>query len=230
MESEVDKLKKERSMLMQEVGELQQESWGTIRKMEVVNERIQAAEQRQKQMVSFLAKLFQNPSFFARIQQKKEKEEIGSPRIRRKILKHEAESPEEAQIVKYRPEWRSLPESSSAAELSPIPPDQSPDYLLQNTSGMELSSKTLMPDELAMANGFIRTPDQVGEGAFEGMSVTGSEQVYSGIDSIGRQGDDIWSMGFDATTNPIPCAGLWSNNYEVPELGLMGGFPDIWEQ
>ncbi|GLT64375.1 hypothetical protein SLA2020_368740 [Shorea laevis] len=278
MEGEVERLRKDRSMLMQEVVELQQQHKGTAHHMEEVNQRLQAAEQRQRQMVSFLAKLFQNPSFLARLRHKKEQREIGSPRMKRKFVKHQpyeldkSESSMEGQIVKHTPEWGNLMESSLASELNPITLDQSPDFQLQGPAGMDLGAEgmpfqveteTPTSDELAMVHGFIRTPEKVGEGTsglgsenpqVKGKNVLSSEQLVNpeyfvsfpkdlvkekttqefpspGIEGIARQGD-IWSMGFDAsagTSSPGP--ELWSNltSFEVPELGVMGGFPYIWD-
>ncbi|GLT37825.1 hypothetical protein SLA2020_121140 [Shorea laevis] len=151
-------------------------------------------------MVSFLAKLFRNPSFLARLRQKKEQRAIGSPRMKRKFVKHQpyeldkSESSMEGQIVKHTPEWGNLMESSLASELNPITLDQSPDFQLQGPAGMDLGAKgmpfqvkteTPTSDELAMVHGFIRTPEQVGEGTFglgsenpqlKGKNVLSSEQ------------------------------------------------------
>ncbi|KAK8553911.1 hypothetical protein V6N13_072839 [Hibiscus sabdariffa] len=117
----------------QEVVELQQ---GTARHVEVVNKRLQSAEQRQKQMVSFLAKLFQNPAFLAHLRQKKELGEIGSLKMRRKFVKHQtvelidSETPAEGQIVKYdRPDWRNIFISSPSLDINTICVEPSPDYL-----------------------------------------------------------------------------------------------------
>lgn len=72
---------------MQEMVDLQKQQRATARQAGNVNQRLQSAEQRQKQMVSFLAKLFQNPDFLARLKQKKEQKGIESPRVRRKFVK-----------------------------------------------------------------------------------------------------------------------------------------------
>ena len=71
LEVEIELLRKERSMLMQEVVDLQQQQRRTVHHAGEVNQRLESAEQRQKQMVSFLAKLFQNPAFLARLRDKK---------------------------------------------------------------------------------------------------------------------------------------------------------------
>ncbi|KAK6140083.1 hypothetical protein DH2020_026081 [Rehmannia glutinosa] len=71
---------------MHEVVELQQQQHGTIQQIEVVKEKLEAAEKRQKQMVSFLAKIFQNPAVLSRLQQPREKKTITPPRPIRKFM------------------------------------------------------------------------------------------------------------------------------------------------
>ncbi|GLT89919.1 hypothetical protein SLE2022_078790 [Rubroshorea leprosula] len=242
LEGEVERLRTERSMLMQEVVDLQQQHSGTAHHMEVVNQRLQAAEQRQKQMVSFLAKSLQNPSFLALLGQKKEHGEIASPRMRRKFVKsqHElgkAESSMEGQIVKYRPDWRNLAESTLASELNPIPLNQSPDFMLQGTAGMDLGAECMpfqvktepsMSSKLAMAHGSVRTPEQVGEGTFslgneglQGKSVTGTEQelipeyfVPSPEDLVKEKKtmQELVSPGIDGISRQ---GDIWSMDYDA---------------
>lgn len=105
LEGEIERLRKERSIMMQEVIELQHQQRGTMQHMEVVNEKLQTAEKRQKQMVSFLGKFFQNPAFLARLQQKREQKSITSPRTNRRFVKREPGGPSgsspKGQIVKY---------------------------------------------------------------------------------------------------------------------------------
>ncbi|XP_059463613.1 heat stress transcription factor A-3 isoform X2 [Corylus avellana] len=203
LEGEIERLRKDKSMMMQEVAELQQQQWGTFHHMESVNQKLQSAEQRQNQMVSFVAKLLQNPAFLARLQQKKEQREIGSPRVKRKFVKqhqHEmgkSESSMEEQLVKYQPDCRQLIIPSAAPEVYPVPVEQSEDYFSQEEISKEKAFSELSP----------------------------------GIENIIKQ-EDIWSMGFDAsTTMPSSSSELWGIpiNYEVPELGVTGGLSDIWD-
>ncbi|KAK1429410.1 hypothetical protein QVD17_11619 [Tagetes erecta] len=84
IEAEVDKLQKERIEMMQQVIDLQHQQHGTHQYMESVNQKLQAAEDRQKQMVSSLAKVFQIPKF------KKEQRRISSPQKVRKFIKHQS--------------------------------------------------------------------------------------------------------------------------------------------
>ncbi|PWA55707.1 Heat shock factor (HSF)-type, DNA-binding [Artemisia annua] len=83
VEAEVEQLQKEKIEMMQEVMTLQQQQRGTHQYLESVNEQLQAAEDRQKQMVTSLARVFQIPRF------KKGKGLISSPRNTRKFVKHD---------------------------------------------------------------------------------------------------------------------------------------------
>ncbi|KAG6638012.1 hypothetical protein CIPAW_10G005300 [Carya illinoinensis] len=181
-EGEIQKLRKEKGRLMQEVVELQQQQQGTLHHMEAVNQRLQSAEQRQKQMVSFLAKLVQNPAFLARLQQQKVNGEIGSSRVRRKFVKQhqyemgKSDSSMEERIVKYEPDWSHLITTSVAQDLIPVPAGKSQDFLSQDTvamieqAGLSVESipfgsdELIMPEDLPVLQGFNKTLEQVGEG------------------------------------------------------------------
>ncbi|XP_042477467.1 heat stress transcription factor A-3-like [Macadamia integrifolia] len=142
MENELERLRSEKNLMMQEVVTLQQEHCGTSQRLEAMKQRLQTAEQRQKQMVSFLAKLLQNPAFLARLQKKAERKEIGSPRVIRKFIKQQqqqpdhvkSDSPMEGQMVKYNPDWSSIT-SLGTQELEPVVYKQLPDYILEDMVG-----------------------------------------------------------------------------------------------
>ncbi|KAM3689436.1 hypothetical protein ACB098_09G047800 [Castanea mollissima] len=282
LDSEIERLKTERSTMMQEVVELQQQHRGTMHHMEAVNERLQSAEQRQKQMVSFLAKMLQNPAFLDLLKQKKEQREIDSPRVRRKFVKqhqHEigkSDSSMDGQIVNYQPDWGLPFVPSLGLDLNP-PVEHSQDFLspvmdttleamglgaesipfqFENVESVELA----LSDEFAVLQGFAKTPGQMGEGSSrfrtedpKGKNVINppeevnteylvsypeeiiEEKAFSqlspGIESPIKQ-EEIWSMGFDASTvMPSSSSELWDTpiNYEVPELEVTGGLSDIWD-
>ncbi|KAK3003326.1 hypothetical protein RJ639_020155 [Escallonia herrerae] len=113
LEYELETLRKERSLIQQEVVQLQQQQCGTAQHMKAVNDKLEAAEHRQKQMVSFLAKAFQKPELFGRLQQK-EQQHIASPKTVRKFLKHQqhqpgkSEMPVEGEVVKYHSDLENL--------------------------------------------------------------------------------------------------------------------------
>lgn len=175
LESDVERLRKEKSTLMQEVVELQQQQCGTINLMEVVNKRIQSAEQRQKQMVSFFAKMLQNQSFIDGLKQKDKQKEIGSSRVRRKFVTREICEPDssmEGQLVKYSPDWRGLGMPSGWPDLDPFPTEQGmAGNLVLDEENVPFqtedftSDKLILSDEITAMQEFSKPLDQGGEGS-----------------------------------------------------------------
>ncbi|KAL4182475.1 hypothetical protein AMTRI_Chr11g150280 [Amborella trichopoda] len=110
LENEIERLRRDKNVLMQEVVKLQQQHQMTNHRLETMNQRIQVAEQRQKQMVSFLAKSLQNPAFLAQIFQLRENQQVDSRGRKRRFIKHQQAGPsssassEETQLVKYKAE------------------------------------------------------------------------------------------------------------------------------
>ncbi|KAF2945095.1 hypothetical protein DAI22_02g192300 [Oryza sativa Japonica Group] len=88
LDPELNTLRREKSALLQEVTRLKQEHLQTIEQMSTLNQRLESAEDRQKQMVSFLAKLLQNPTFLRQLKMHRQQKEIDSTRVKRKFLKH----------------------------------------------------------------------------------------------------------------------------------------------
>lgn len=63
IEEEVEGLKRDKNVLMQELVRLRQQQQTTDNQLQAVGQRVQVMEQRQQQMMSFLAKAMQNPGF-----------------------------------------------------------------------------------------------------------------------------------------------------------------------
>ncbi|MQM08737.1 hypothetical protein Taro_041601 [Colocasia esculenta] len=136
VEGKVEKVRKDKNLLMQEVVKLQKEHLTVIRQLETMRQRMQLAEQREKRMVSFLARALQNPAFLNHLRQEKERREIASSRIKRKYLKQPKSSESElgslceGQLVKYRQTVNGV--SSSAKQVTEVNvPYQLPDHLFQ---------------------------------------------------------------------------------------------------
>ncbi|XP_039026314.1 heat stress transcription factor A-3-like [Hibiscus syriacus] len=251
-EGEIERLREEKSMLMQEVMELQQEQQCTARHVEVVNKRLQSAEQRQKQMVSFLAKLFQNPAFLARLRQNKEQGEISSPRMWRKFVKHrsveliDSETPAEGQIVKYNsPDWRNVFISSSSPDVNPISVEESPDYLPKGVAGSDLGAEgfpfrvdddVVESDELATAHGFLGTSELVeGTSGMEikdlnGKNVLGSEQVTNPGYFISSPEDLVkqkTTPEFSSISESVSKQDVWSMDFDGT-AGMPSSSNELW--
>ncbi|XVF49738.1 hypothetical protein PTKIN_Ptkin04bG0037600 [Pterospermum kingtungense] len=69
LEEEVERLKRDKNVLMQELVRLRQQQQTTDNQLQAVGQRVQVMEQRQQQMMSFLAKAMQSPGFLSQIVQ-----------------------------------------------------------------------------------------------------------------------------------------------------------------
>ncbi|KAJ9185611.1 hypothetical protein P3X46_005222 [Hevea brasiliensis] len=84
LEEEVERLKRDKNVLMQELVRLRQQQQATDNQLQTVGQRVQAMEQRQQQMMSFLAKAMQSPGFLNQlVQQNNESNRLGGTKKRR---------------------------------------------------------------------------------------------------------------------------------------------------
>ncbi|KAG6596725.1 Heat shock factor protein HSF8, partial [Cucurbita argyrosperma subsp. sororia] len=110
LEEEVERLKRDKNVLMQELVRLRQQQQTTDNQLQTMVQRLQGMEQRQQQMMSFLAKAVQSPGFLAQfVQQQNESTRRISEANKKRRLKQDgiAESEHttvpDGQIVKYQP-------------------------------------------------------------------------------------------------------------------------------
>ncbi|KAF5729726.1 heat stress transcription factor A-1d isoform X1 [Tripterygium wilfordii] len=109
LEEEVERLKRDKNVLMQELVRLRQQQQATDGQLQTMVPRFQGMEQRQQQMMSFLAKAVQSPSFLARfVQQQSEcnrriTEGNKKRRLKQDDLAESEHSAPDGQIVKYQP-------------------------------------------------------------------------------------------------------------------------------
>ncbi|KAK7859046.1 heat shock factor protein hsf8 [Quercus suber] len=112
LEEEVERLKRDKNVLMQELVRLRQQQQTTDNQLQTMVQRLQGMEQRQQQMMSFLAKAVQSPSFLAQfVQQQNESNRRITEANKKRRLKQEGISESEhstttsdGQIIKYRPQ------------------------------------------------------------------------------------------------------------------------------
>eukprot|EP00262_Sarcandra_glabra_P016427 TRINITY_DN5349_c0_g1_i1.p1 TRINITY_DN5349_c0_g1~~TRINITY_DN5349_c0_g1_i1.p1 ORF type:complete len:381 (+),score=78.52 TRINITY_DN5349_c0_g1_i1:104-1246(+) len=137
-ESEIEKLRRDKNLLWQELEKLQMEHHTTLNQMDAMNQRLQAAEQRQKQMVFFMAKVLQNPTFLDHIHKLKEQREIVATRGKRKFLKQLPANrnnlglSKEGLIVKHKPDVENHVTYPVLQSLQHNVGKQRPDYLLRD--------------------------------------------------------------------------------------------------
>ncbi|XP_031482605.1 heat stress transcription factor A-2b-like [Nymphaea colorata] len=90
LEGEIDRLKRDRTVLMAELVKLRQQQQSTRDYLRAMEERIQGTEQKQQQMMTFLARAMQNPTFVMQMLQQNGKrmelEEAISKKRRRPIV------------------------------------------------------------------------------------------------------------------------------------------------
>lgn len=134
IEAEIERLHKEKTEMMQQVIELKNENRQTHQYMESVNEKLKAAEHKQKQMVSFLAQVFQNPTFVASIHERKEQMlRLSSPRTTRRFVRHQ---PHEHNPFSAGGSLRNVEECDPKGKnVLTIEPEAAPEYLLGPISG-----------------------------------------------------------------------------------------------
>lgn len=111
LEEEVERLKRDKNVLMQELVRLRQQQQTTDNQLQTMVQRLQGMEQRQQQMMSFLAKAVQSPGFLAQfVQQQNESNRRITEANKKRRLKREdiaegehSAAPSDGQIVKYQP-------------------------------------------------------------------------------------------------------------------------------
>lgn len=73
VDGEIDRLKRDKQVLMMELVKLRQQQQNTRACLQVMEQRLQGTEMKQQQMMSFLARALQNPIFIQQLVQQKEK-------------------------------------------------------------------------------------------------------------------------------------------------------------
>ncbi|MBA0802612.1 hypothetical protein Gohar_012891, partial [Gossypium harknessii] len=73
LDGEVDRLRRDNQVLMMELVTLRQQQLSTRAYIQAIEERLQCTEKKQQQMMSFLARAMQNPSFLQQLMQQKER-------------------------------------------------------------------------------------------------------------------------------------------------------------
>jgi heat shock transcription factor len=109
-EEEIERLKRDKNVLMQELVRLRQQQQTTDHQLQTLGKHLQGMESRQQQMMSFLAKAMQSPGFLAQFVQQNEnsRRRIVSVNKKRRLPKQDAGIDSESasldgQIVKYQP-------------------------------------------------------------------------------------------------------------------------------
>ncbi|XP_044479720.1 heat stress transcription factor A-1e [Mangifera indica] len=111
LQEEVEILKRDKNVLMQELVRLRQQQQATDRQLQTVGQRVEVMEQRQQQMMSFLAKAMHNPGFLSQLvqQQNDSNRCISGGNKKRRLPRQDEENVAGAynaangQIIKFQP-------------------------------------------------------------------------------------------------------------------------------
>ncbi|KAK8630686.1 hypothetical protein V6N13_079467 [Hibiscus sabdariffa] len=122
LDGEVDRLKRDKQVLMMELVKLRQQQQTTRAYIQAMEERLQGTEKKQQQMMSFLARAMQNPAFLQQLAQQKDK---------RKELQ-EAMSKKRRRPIDHRPVGVDVGESSRISAVKTEPSEYG-DYAYQVT-------------------------------------------------------------------------------------------------
>ncbi|KAH0467974.1 hypothetical protein IEQ34_003007 [Dendrobium chrysotoxum] len=138
-EDELQKLRSENNLLMQEVVKMKQEHLVTVEQMDKMNCRLQSAELRQKRMMSFSIKVLRNPVFLMQVKQKSNLREIASTRsLKRSVEQGQVSYVNKSttqQIVKYGQNFCDPGSTTVFQGLESSSEIQLADQLLQDMSG-----------------------------------------------------------------------------------------------
>ncbi|XP_027774928.1 heat shock factor protein HSF30 isoform X1 [Solanum pennellii] len=165
MEEELERLKRDKNVLMTEIVKLKQQQQSTRNQIIAMGEKIETQERKQEQMMSFLAKIFSNPTFLQQYLDKhvhrKDKQRIEVGQKRRLTMTPSATGSDQ-------PTNYSSSHQESEAELASI-------EMLFSAAMDNESSSNVRPDSVVTANGTDMEP--VAEDIWEELL---SEDLISG--------------------------------------------------
>ncbi|CAL4969058.1 unnamed protein product [Urochloa decumbens] len=204
LDPELHTLRREKNALLEEVARLKLEHRQTIEQMSTLNHRLESAEDRQKQMVSFLAKLLQNPSFVRQLKLHRE-QEIDSTRVKRKFLKH-------------------VPHDSIESELQNFLLDDDDLNFGMDPDNIGLDRVEATDDIGALVQGFDTQEElELGSGA-ELLEMPPASGPLGQDPTIGRsKGKSVLCPGLDATSSETSYLGSISDTMGVLSAGTVLG-------
>ncbi|XP_010276853.1 PREDICTED: heat shock factor protein HSF8 [Nelumbo nucifera] len=222
LEEEVERLKRDKNVLMQELVRLRQQQQATDHQLQTMGQRLQGMEQRQQQMMSFLAKAMQSPGFLAQLvqQQNDSNRCISGVSKKRRLPKQEENSEGECavapdgQIVKYQP----LMSEAAKSMLRQI---------LKFDASPRLESSNGNPDSFMIDD--IPTPSNSLDGSFDG---GGSSSRTSGVtlsEVPPTSGQSLLPVasGFPGSRPSAAISEIQSSSGLVTDMVSTTEFPDL---
>ncbi|XP_052209490.1 heat shock factor protein HSF8 [Diospyros lotus] len=231
LEEEVERLKRDKNVLMQELVRLRQQQQATDNQLQAMVQRLQGMEQRQQQMMSFLAKAVHSPGFFAQfVQQQNDSSRLiteGSKKRRLKqdgILDNPSVSPADGQIIKYQP---MMNEAAEAMLRQIIKLDASTRLEnFSNNSDTLLISDISSPSTLDHGNGSARTsgvtlqevPPSSGQSFMQATSGFPGQRPSAAISEL--QSSPLGANSDMVTATPLSTLSPLGEAQEMPSVSL----------
>ncbi|KAL6909584.1 hypothetical protein ACP4OV_001865 [Aristida adscensionis] len=212
LEEEIERLKRDKNVLMQELVRLRQQQQTTDLQLQTLGKRLQGMEQRQQQMMAFLAKAMQSPGFLAQFVQQNEnsRRRIVSVNKKRRLPKQDGVLDTEnasldGQIIKYQP---MINEAAKAMLRKILKLDAS-----HRLESMGQSDNFLLENYMPAAQGFDSSSSTRNSG------VTLAEvPANSGLPYVGTS-TGISAICSPSTTPEIPCPAVLDNlSKELPNM------------
>ncbi|MBA0554995.1 hypothetical protein Golob_014064, partial [Gossypium lobatum] len=211
LEEEVERLKRDKNVLMQELVRLRQQQQTTDNQLQTVGQRVQVMEQRQQQMMSFLAKAMQSPSFLGQLvqQQNESNRRITGANKKRRLPRQDEENlagengavSAKGQIVKFQPSLNEAAKAmlhqimkmNTSPRLDPsinnsgsflidgVPPSDAPD---SRSSSSRISGVTLSEVQPASAQSYLQAESGFPDTCLSAAAHLTSE--HTNVDQISR--------------------------------------------
>jgi len=217
LEEEIERLKRDKNVLMTELVRLRQQQQSTDLQLQTVSQRLQGMEQRQQQMMSFLAKAMQNPGFLAQlVQQNENNMRIAATNKKRRLPKQEENSqdgqhgPPDGQIVKYQP---ALSDATKAFFMQIFNTETS-NKLEPSSNGLDNFSDVGRSSSEAIDNG-----NGSSMGRQSGVTLTEMQGTSGFSDACVTS--EISDIQVSSTLSEMHCSA------ELPEIVASSGFPEM---
>ncbi|WCJ29149.1 heat shock transcription factor A1D [Euphorbia peplus] len=247
LEEEVERLKRDKNVLMQELVRLRQQQQATDGQLQTMVQRLQGMEQRQQQMMSFLAKAMQSPGFLAQFvqQQNDSNRRITEANKKRRlkqdgVAENESSNAPDGQIVKYQPDatktmLRQIMKMDGSSRMEPYN-NSFEDFLnsMDGASSSRISGVTLQ--EVSTTGVSRNTPAPAISELNSSPNIATPEQLASSFpDILGSQDAAAISIPeSDVVMQPIPpipelvpenVVGIPGDGFMQPEnMDLLGDF------
>ncbi|XP_026416633.1 heat shock factor protein HSF8-like [Papaver somniferum] len=244
LEEEIERLQRDKNVLMQEVVRLRQQQQSTDLQLQTLGQRLQGMEQQQQQMMSFFVKAVQSPGFLAQLvqQHNENNRRIAGVNKKRRFpnLEDGHSTPaSDGQIIKYQP---ILNEATQAMLTQPNL--ASPSHRLdEDTNGDSISiddipspSSTQL-DSVSTSN-LISNVTLLGVAPTSGHSLLSVPSGYSGmrLSAEFQSSGDVTDTLITTTASPLPDMsffdalekdlmqdmGLENEGTEIPGAGFVG--------